>query len=118
MFEPPTSLVHQLDIELDDADEEEEEEEDTGITMEDLHAVAVMNTTDLQTVRNDIHVLRTGLNSVTQDMKKLSNLMVSIHLCMQSMQSMMQSMIKCGAHAEVVACLSDTGLPESDNKHM
>ena len=85
MFEPPTSLVHQLDIELDDADEEEEEE-DTGITMEDLHAVAVMNTTDLQTVRNDIHVLRTGLNSVTQDMKKLSNLMVSMHLCMQSMQ--------------------------------
>ena len=67
---------------------------------------------------NDINVLRTGLNSVTQDMKKLSNLMVSIHLCMQSMQSMMQSMIKCGAHAEVVACLSDTGLPESDNKHM
>ena len=129
MFEPPNSIVHQLDIELDDADEEEEEEEeDEGITIEDLHAVAVTNTTDLQTVRNDINILRTGLNNVTQDMRKLTKLMTSMHLCMQSMQGMMQHMVEYEAHAdnvasesklaEAVACLSDAELPESDNKYM
>ena len=129
LFEPPNSIVHQLDIELDDADEEEEEEEeDEGITIEDLHAVAVTNTTDLQTVRNDINILRTGLNNVTQDMRKLTKLMTSMHLCMQSMQGMMQHMVEYEAHAdnvasesklaEAVACLSDAELPESDNKYM
>ena len=88
--------------------------------MEDLHAVAVMNTTDLQTVRDDISVLRTGLNSVVQDMKKLNKLMVAMHLHIQNM-------IKYGAHAdngaseskltEAVACLSDAELSEPDNKY-
>ena len=89
------------------------------ILIEDLHAVAVTNTTDLQTVRNDINVLRTNLNSITQDMRKLNKLMVSMNLCMQNL---MHSMIKYGVHAdngaseskltEAVACLSDAELSE------
>jgi hypothetical protein len=70
----------------------------------------------VQTVRDDINILRTGLNSITQDMKKLSKLMVAMHLHMQNL-------IKYGPRAgmeseykltEAVACLSDAELHDNE----